>query len=168
MRIGGGNRLRSVVVTRVRPARQDDVDELVRLLGLLFEGESEFSAEPSRQRAGLRSLLATAGPATVLVAERDDRVLGLVTLQLVVSTAEGGRAALLEDLVVDPTARGAGIGSMLVAAAVDHAANLDCCRVTLVTDAENVDAQRLYERHGFVRSTMLTMRRPVAPGDAPG
>ena len=52
----------------------------------------------------------------VLVAERAGEVVGMVTAQLVVSTAEGGPAALVEDMVVDAAERGRGVGRALLEA----------------------------------------------------
>lgn len=97
----------------VRLARDEDLPGLVSLLGLLFEQEDEFEVQPDAQRAGLEALLAASGRAEVLLAERAGRLLAMVTLPLVVGTA-GGPVALPEDMVVDPSARGEGVGSMLL------------------------------------------------------
>ena len=51
----------------------------------------------------------------IKVAEIDGAVRGMCTVQLVISTAEGGLAGLVEDLVVDRTYRGQGIGGLLTA-----------------------------------------------------
>lgn len=120
----------------------------------LFDQEHEFEAQPAAQRLGLIGLIAAPQRARALVAVRDGDVLGRVTLQLVLSTAMGGPAAVLEDLVVDASPQCEGVGSILLAAAIEQAASLDCRRPSLLTHAENAKAQRLYERHGFERSTM--------------
>lgn len=146
---------------RVRSARIEDLEPLVALLGVLFDQEDEFVVEPAFQRDGLRALLSAPGRVGVLVAERDGRVLGMVSVQVVISTAWGGPVGILEDLVVEPSARGEGIGSMLLLGAFDQARHLDCRRLTLLTDAGNLAAQDLYQRHGFSPSTMIPMRREI-------
>ena len=85
-------------------------------------------------------------------------VVGMVSLLFMSSTALGGRAAVLEDMVVRPNARGRGAGSRLLHAAVEFAQLAGCRRITLLTDADNVAAQQFYSRHGFKRSAMIPMR----------
>jgi ribosomal protein S18 acetylase RimI-like enzyme len=142
----------------IAAAHDGDLEAMTRLLGLLFTQEAEFSPDPVRQRAGLARLLASPGHAAVLVARENGVVLGMVTLQFLVSTASGEPAALLEDLVVAPRRRGSGIGSQLLGAALARARARGCRRVSLLTDVDNAAAQRFYERHGFRRSGMQVMR----------
>ena len=82
----------------------------------------------------------------------------MVNLLFTVSTALGERVVLLEDMVVAPSVRGAGVGSALLTAAIDFARAQRCPRITLLTDRVNADAQRFYARHGFTASDMLPMR----------
>jgi len=81
-----------------------------------------------------------------------------VNLLFTVSTAEGGPAAWLEDLVVLPDRRGRGIGGELLAAAIASARGRGCTRITLLTDETNAPAQRFYGRAGFKRSRMVPYR----------
>lgn len=55
----------------------------------------------------------------------------------------------LEDLFVEGPARGAGLGSALVAAAIGRATERGCSRVELDVNESNAPALALYERHGF-------------------
>lgn len=139
-------------------ARQRDLPQLAALLGVLFGQEAEFAPDPAKQRRALRLLLADPSRGRVHVARRGDRVLGMVSVLRVVSTAEGGPAGLLEDLVVRPGARGAGIGAALLAFAVERARADGLLRLTLLTDRGNRRAQRLYRKAGFKPSSMLPMR----------
>ena len=50
---------------------------------------------------------------------------------------------------VRPSARGRGVGDVLVETAVRYAAESGCRRVTLDVAEANVHARGLYERHGF-------------------
>lgn len=136
-----------------------DVPALCALLGELFAQEAEFHPDPPAQARALRRIIDDPALGAILVARRGDEVLGMVNLLYTVSTALGARVALLEDMVVSAAARGAGIGSALLRAAIAHAAEAGCKRVTLLTDPDNSAAQRLYARHGFTRSNMLVLRR---------
>jgi GNAT superfamily N-acetyltransferase len=134
---------------RVREARSADVEEMVELLAHLFEQERDFCPAPAKQRRALESLLAqpTMG-----------RVFGMVSLLFSISTAEGGKVAWLEDMVVRPDQRGKGLGTRLLRAAIDWAKRDGLTRITLLTDADNLLARRLYLRHGFAPSAMQPLR----------
>jgi len=139
-------------------ARLRDLPQLVKLLGVLFAQESEFAPDPAKQRRALRMLLADPVLGRIYVARRGARVLGTVSVLRSVSTAEGGPAGLLEDLVVWPGARGAGIGAALLAFAAERSRAGGLLRLTLLTDCGNRKAQRLYRKAGFTSSPMVPMR----------
>lgn len=139
-------------------ARPRDLPQLVALLGVLFAQEAEFAPDPEKQRRALRVLLGDPSRGRIYVARRGARVLGMVSVQRAVSTAEGGPAGLLEDLVVRPGSRGAGIGAALLAFALERSRADGLLRLTLLTDRGNRRAQRLYRRAGFKSSPMLPMR----------
>jgi ribosomal protein S18 acetylase RimI-like enzyme len=82
----------------------------------------------------------------------------MVSLLFTISTALGGRVALLEDMVVNPTYRGQGIGSQLLTYAVEFARTQQILRITLLTDHDNVTAQHFYQQHGFQQSGMQAWR----------
>ncbi len=146
----------------IRKAERADIPSLAYLLGLLFEQEKEFSADFERQKIGLEMIISDPAVGEVLVAERtDEGVLGMVSLLYTVSTAVGGRAALLEDMVVAPEERGRGCGSALVAAAMNLARERDCRRITLLTDFDDLAAEKFYQKHGFKLSPMVPLRQLI-------
>lgn len=135
-----------------------DVPALCALLAELFAQEAEFDPDVQTQARGLQRIIEDPVVGTVLLARRGDAVLGMVNLLYTVSTALGARVALLEDMVVSRAARGNGIGSALIDAAITHARRAGCKRVTLLTDPDNDAAQRFYARHGFAHSNMRALR----------
>jgi len=143
----------------IRSATPGDVEALVRLLGVLFSIEADFTPDVERQRRGLAMLLAAPERAAVLVAERGGAVAGMVTAQLVVSTAEGGPSALVEDMVVEASERRHGVGRALLAAAEAWAAERGATRLQLLADRENAPALRFYERLGWRWTQLVCLRR---------
>ena len=135
----------------------EDLERLVGLLDLLFTIEADFRPDPARQQQGL-ALLLDDERARVLVAERADGVVGMCTGQLVVSTAEGGPALLVEDVVVDANHRGRGVGRALLAALADWASSRGVRRLQLLADGTNGPALAFYDRLGW-RATALVCRR---------
>jgi len=139
-------------------ARPGDLEQLVALLGLLFEDEEEFAPDADKQRRALQAILADPGVGRTFVAREGERIVAMANLLYTVSTAEGGRAALFEDLVVVPERRGKGIGSALLRHVIDSARQEGLTKITLLTDRGNKRAQALYRKMGFVASTMTAMR----------
>lgn len=135
-----------------------DIPALCGLLQVLFSQEAEFRPDQDAQSRGLAAIIAEPSTGEILVARDGDRILGMVSLLYSVSTALGGRVAWLEDMVVLPQARDAGVGGSLLDEALAHAARRGCLRVTLLTDADNLAAQRFYRRRGFQHSPMIPMR----------
>jgi GNAT superfamily N-acetyltransferase len=143
---------------KFEPAKSGDLPRLVELLGILFESEAEFTANPEKQRAALEALLADPGKGRIFVARDGRQVVAMASLLYTVSTAEGGKAAIFEDLVVAPEHRKRGIGEALLKHVVAEARKEGVLRITLLTDMQNERAQAMYRRAGFVGSPMKPMR----------
>lgn len=142
----------------VELATTADIPALTGLLAALFAQEAEFAPDRIAQLRGLSAILDDPQMGEILVARHHGAIVGMVSLLYTVSTALGARVALLEDMVVTPAARGAGVGSRLLQAAIDHASAVGCKRITLLTDQSNETAQRFYAKYGFSISGMVPLR----------
>jgi ribosomal protein S18 acetylase RimI-like enzyme len=143
---------------KIEKATEKDIPELCDLLGLLFTQEAEFRSDRLLQEAGLRKIIDFSDRGQIFVIWNEGAIIGMISLLFTISTALGGRVAILEDMVVHPDHRGSGAGSRLLRAAIHHAESVDCRRITLLTDRSNEAAQRFYNRHGFQLSDMVPMR----------
>lgn len=142
----------------IAPATLADIPALCRLLDMLFTQEAEFQPDRAAQERGLTAIISQPHVGHILVARQGNEIVGMVNLLYTVSSALGGRVALLEDMVVAPQVRGQGVGNAVLSAAIDHARQQGCLRVTLLTDKDNHVAQAFYRKQGFVVSSMLPMR----------
>lgn len=143
---------------RIEQAVEADIPALSALLTVLFTQEAEFTPDHAAQCRGLSMIIGAPELGVVFVAREGESILGMVNLLFTVSTALGGRVALLEDMIVSPNARGAGVGSELLRHAVAFARRKGCKRITLLTDGRNQAARRFYARHGFAESGMAPLR----------
>ena len=144
---------------QIEKATVNDIPELCQLLAILFNQEAEFKPDRQAQQTGLQAIISNPDIGIILLARHKDKVVAMVSLLFSISTALGGRVAMLEDMVVLPEQRDLGIGSALLAAAISTARENGCLRITLLTDSYNEIAHRFYDRQGFTRSAMLAFRR---------
>jgi GNAT superfamily N-acetyltransferase len=148
---------------KFEPAVNKDLPQLVALLGQLFEQEAEFTPDAAKQEAALKLIFSDPSLGRLYVARDGSRVVAMASLLFTVSTAEGGKAALFEDLVVRPDYRKQGIGARLLEYVIAQARAEKVLRITLLTDMQNEQAQVLYRRLGFVGSPMKPMRLKIKP-----
>jgi len=146
------------------PARESDLPQLVELLGLLFDQEAEFRPDAAKQAAALKLILSDPVRGRIYVARDGRRPVAMASLLFTVSTAEGGKAAWFEDLVVHPDYRQQGTGQKMLTYVIGQARAEGVLRVTLLTDMQNERAQALYRRAGFVGSPMRPMRLKLGKG----
>ena len=87
----------------------------------------------------------------LMVAELEGSVVGAFHLTVIQYVANrGGRVAQVENVIVDPDARGRGIGEAMMRWAIDESRRLGCFRVQLTSNKVRKRAHRFYERLGFV------------------
>lgn len=120
-------------------------DELVQAFARLIPQLSKSSPPPTA--AELAEMVA-APASDVLLARLDGAIVG--TLTLVTFRIPTGMRAWIEDVVVDDSARGHGVGDQLNKFALQIAADKGCKTVDLTSRPSREAANRLYQRIGFV------------------
>lgn len=151
----------------IEPATLGDLDALTDLLVELFEQESDFTPNRQKQMRALRLILEEPSRGRIFVLRNHDVIVGMINLLVTISTAEGGFALLLEDLIVHRDFRRQGLGSRLLQFAIDYAREKEFVRITLLTDREDERTVRFYVDHGFFVSRMVPLRlmlNPQIPG----
>lgn len=96
------------------------------------------------------------------IATQHDAPIGCLQLAYRRSTWSVARYGYIEDFYLLPPMRSQGVGSALLEIACAHARTNGCAYVDLDVRAENSGARRLYERHGFRRSSSELWRYPLA------
>jgi GNAT superfamily N-acetyltransferase len=136
-----------------------DIADLVRLLSDLFSIEKDFNPDIKKQQKGLTLLLNNTATATIQVARNESgKAVGMVSAQLVISTAQGATSAWVEDMVIDAHYRGHGIGKQLLQNALKWTKDKGATRAQLLVDIENGDAVGYYA-HLKWQTTQLQVRR---------
>ena len=149
----------------VRPARRDDVPAIVRLLADDALGARRERVEDPVAPVYLQAFdeMAAQPGNELLVAIRDDQVVGCLQLTVIAGLSRAGmRRAQLESVRVSGRHRGQRIGERLVADAIARARAAGCGLVQLTSDTTRSDARRFYERLGF-EATHVGFKLPLAP-----
>lgn len=139
-------------------ANPEDIPALSDLLGLLFSLEEDFQPNREKQQCALRMILENPAAGRIFVARSGERIIGMVNLLFLISTAEGGKVLLLEDFIVHPDFRKRGLGTFMLRHVITFARQEKFSRITLLTDKHNASARGLYQRHGFTPSSMIPLR----------
>ena len=121
-------------------------DQVLEALNLLLPQLSE-SAAPMTER-DLRSLI-DSRPSQLLMAV--EKVAFVGSLTLVLFHLPTGLRARIEDLVVDRSARGKGIGKALIIRAFELARDFGAIAIDLTSNPNRTSANALYKSMGFAR-----------------
>jgi ribosomal protein S18 acetylase RimI-like enzyme len=153
----------------VRSARPEDAPALGRMGAALARQHHDFDSArfmlPEDVESGYRWWLrreSKSAEAVVLVAELDGAVVGYAYGRVEERDWNALRDAcgVLHDIWVEESARGSGVGTLLLEEMVQRLKALGVPRVVLMTASRNETAQRLFARLGW-RPTMVEMTREV-------
>ena len=144
----------------VSTARPEDLTRLAALLSDLFSMERDFRIDSELQLKGLRMILDAPERGTVLVGrDLSGNIDGMVSIQLLVSTAAGGISGQIEDLIVRAGARSRGLGSRLLEEALSWGRVRGAVRFNLALLEDNDFARSFYLHSGFRESRMRLLYR---------
>ena len=132
----------------VRQAGDADVPRIADLLGGQF-AEHRIAMTVPALRGAARGLLADPRRGFILVAVEGGTLVGIAVVVFVWTLEHGGPSAWLDELYVQPDARGRGVGTRLASEALAAAVRAGCAAVDLEVDRGHEAVERLYARMGF-------------------
>lgn len=132
----------------IRRASASDIPALSQLIAAYwaFEGMSAFDAQAVG--SAMQRLLGSPSLGAGWIAVDDERPAGYLLAVYLFSLEHLGLTAEIDELYVDPAARGGGIGARLLATAESEFARLGCTNVSLQLARDNDVARRFYRRAG--------------------
>lgn len=133
----------------VRAAREDEVEDLLPLL----RGYCDFyESEPTDDglRAFAREVIGDPRVGGLFIARSlvDGAAVGFAAMAWKWSSLRGAKVGYLDDLFVDPSARGTGVAEALIEAVVELARSGEGAAVVWLTAQDNHRAQAVYDRIG--------------------
>lgn len=139
----------------IREAVRDDLPAIVALLaddrnGALRE-DARLPLDPGYLAAF--DAIASLPNQELIAAERDDQVIGTIQLSYLPGLSYRGRwRGQIEAVRIATALRGQGLGSVMIAWAVERCRAHGCGMVQLTSMRNRPDAHRFYERLGWERS----------------
>ena len=137
-----------IVPATFHPLTAPDIDRTLDMMAKLYaSGTDPF--DPARARRATEKLLAEPEFGGVWMIDMDGAPAGYVVLLLGYSLEFGGRFGLLDELFVEPSYRGSGIGADALAFAGQQCRARGWQALRLEVAQENQRAISLYRRSGF-------------------
>jgi GNAT superfamily N-acetyltransferase len=126
-----------------------------RLLPMIAAYQRFYEAEnidEERNRAFFARFIDPSEDGMLLGAWHDGELLGYACLYWSFTSIAPGETVLMNDLYVDPSIRGKGVGRTLIEASTAVARERGAARLEWMTARTNATAQRLYDSTGAKRS----------------
>lgn len=133
---------------KVRIATTDDAGVLGRMLAD-FNAEFDAEGQDAHAFAGRFTTLLARDDALALLAGPNGEPTGFAWVTFRPTPYADGPLAQLEELYVRPALRSRGTGTAIIAALREEARRRGSLEVLINVDADDTDARRFYERHGF-------------------
>lgn len=130
--------------------------ELIEAMESLIPQLSSSNPPPNFE---VLSKIVQSEASTLFIAESEGKIVGSLTLALFLIPT--GLRAWIEDVVVDESARGQGVGEALNQAAINHAQSAGAKTVDLTSRPSREAANRLYKRIGFVERSTNVYRKDL-------
>ncbi|MBT2506707.1 GNAT family N-acetyltransferase [Streptomyces sp. ISL-98] len=137
----------------IRPAALGDIPAIVAMLADDPLGAQRESPDDLAPYTAALERLTNDPNQHVVVAVREDRVVGTLQLTIIPGLSRrGSTRSIIEGVRIHADERGSGLGTQLIELAVDESRRRHCQLVQLTSDATRTDAHRFYERLGFEAS----------------
>ncbi len=147
-----------------RAAGHADTETLVPMMRGLYEHDQSFFDEPHARQA-LAALLDQPAWGRVFVIQRDDKPVGYLVLTFGYSLEYRGRDALVDELYLEPDARGQGLGTAALCFAEEVCRAEGIGALHLEVERANTRAQAVYRQFGFHHHDRFLMTKWVEGED---
>ena len=137
-------------INTLTPAIQTAIQHFIDLL---------VSTPYTASNETLTALVASENSHLFLAYDETENIMGMLTVGIYYSST--GKKAWIEDVVVDDTYRGQGIGEKLVQHAIEFVKIKDVNLLMLTSHPSRIAANKLYPRVGFSRRETNVYKMPI-------
>lgn len=137
----------------IRPIEDSDVEAIAQMIARLADhvrpGFVPLANVENLKRYGPLG----AGLFECLIAHRDGYPVGLCLYTYLFSGWRGKPGIFINDLYVETSGRGTGLGKSLLKAVIERESDKGCSFIKLEVDKDNMTGQGFYQRLGFEKDT---------------
>src|SRR3989344_1506674 len=131
---------------QIELATKEDLDGILALQNQVYRvGKLHTNAEK------ILVDLIDADYCDIVIAKKDNKIIGSAFLFYMPIPAHGKPYVLLEGMVVDKKFRGQGIGSILVEKAINTARQKHCYKMIFTSGFDRKQIHKFYEKFGFTK-----------------
>lgn len=134
-------------------ATNEDIPFLIELLQNLFSIEKDFVFNEKNHTQGLKLLIQNRH-SEVIIVKFEEEIIGMITIQSIISTAMGSKVGLIEDFIIKDDFRDMGVGTYLFEYIKEYAKKESFTRLQLVCDEDNNTAKEFYTNKKFNKSNL--------------
>jgi GNAT superfamily N-acetyltransferase len=140
---------------RIKPVVEAQLEVLLPMIAAYQDFYEEDPIRTERNRAFFRRFIAPSDEGMLIGAWREDELVGYACLYWHFSSTRAVETVLMNDLYVDKTVRGQGIGRALIEASATVARERGAHHLEWSTRPDNETARRLYDSTGAKHSTWI-------------
>lgn len=150
-RYGGG----VATELRIEPIATEQMDALLPMIAAYQRFYEVEEIDEERNRVFFSRFIAPSDNGVLLGAWHGDELLGYACLYWSFTSLVPAKTVLMNDLYVDPSARGQGVGHALIEASAAIGRERGAQRLEWVTQVDNQTAQHLYDNTDAEKSTWI-------------
>jgi GNAT superfamily N-acetyltransferase len=146
---------------QIEPIAAEQLEALLPMIAAYQRFYEAEEIDEERNRAFFRRFLAPSDDGMLLGAWREGELAGYACLYWHFTSLVPAETVLMNDLYVEPSVRGHGVGRALIEASADVARERGAHHLEWATAPDNATAQRLYDSTGAERSTWIEYELPL-------
>jgi ribosomal protein S18 acetylase RimI-like enzyme len=153
------------MVSPIRLARSDDLQFVASLMGE-FYAESGYRLDLGLASSALARLIEDPSIGRLWLILQPDAPVGYIAVTFGFSLEFYGRDAFIDDLFIQPSFRGVGLGTRVLDAVEPECRALGVRALHLEVERANQAGQALYRRRGFRDNDRQLLSKRLPPEDA--
>jgi diamine N-acetyltransferase len=132
-----------------KPIENNDIEILLSFIQKFYAVDGSIAFNPIIVRRAIIQLLSDESMGRIWLIQSQNQAIGYVILTLGYSLEYGGRDAFIDEIYIEPTFQGKGIGKKTIEFLEEICISLNVEALHLEVERENTTAQSFYRQVGF-------------------
>lgn len=146
--------------TEIIPAGENEIPAILEMMEV-FNAIDHYPYNASLAEKNLKKFVNSPELGKLWLVQCENEVVGYVALTFGFSFEHGGRDAFIDELFLQDSHRGKGVGSEVLKQVLEAAGALEVATIHLEVEKHNEAGKKIYEKFGFRESNRILMNYPV-------